>query len=62
MEGVRCARPVLGGVGERIDDLQLLNGRPGPPMRDHERQRVLMAGTHVDEVNVHPIDLGDEVR
>ena len=62
MEGVRCARPVLGGVGERIDDLQLLDGRPGPPMRDDEWQRVLVVGTNVNEVNVNPIDLGYEMR
>jgi hypothetical protein len=50
------------GIGERIDDLQLFDGRAGPAVRDDERQRILVIGTHVDEVNVHAVDLGDEVR
>ena len=62
MEGVRCARAVLRGLGERIDDLQLLDRRARPPVRDDQRQRVLVLGANVDEVDVDPVDLGDEVR
>jgi hypothetical protein len=45
MEGVRLARAVRGGVGERLDDLQLLDDRAGPPVRADHRQRVLVPGT-----------------
>lgn len=50
------------GVGEGIDDLQLLDDRPGPPVRDYQRQRIFVFRSNVNEVNVQPIDLGDEVR
>jgi hypothetical protein len=50
------------GVGERLDDLQLLDDRAGPPVRDDQRQRVGVPGADVDEMNVQPVDLGDEVR
>jgi hypothetical protein len=62
MERVRRARAVGRGIGERLDDLQLLDDRPGPPVRDDQRQRVLVLGTHVDEVDVQPVDLGHELR
>jgi hypothetical protein len=50
------------GVGERLDDLQLLDDRARPSVRDDQRQRVLVLGADVDEVNVQPVDLGYEVR
>ena len=50
------------GIGQRIDDLQLLDDRAGPSVRDDERQRIFMLRTNVNEVNVQPIDLGDELR
>ena len=31
-------------------------------MRDDQRQRVLVLGADVDEVDVQPVDLGGEVR
>src|SRR5690349_13706946 len=62
MEGVRCARAMCRGIGQRIDDLQLLDHGAGPSMRDDERHRILMLGTNVNEMNVQPIDLGDELR
>jgi hypothetical protein len=43
MERVRCARAVCGGIGKRVDDLELLDDRAGPPVRDDERQRYLDA-------------------
>src|SRR6202047_545440 len=49
-------------IGERPDDLQLLNDRSGPPVRDYDRQSPLMLRTNVDEMNVQPVDLGDELR
>jgi len=35
---------------------------PGHPWVTIERQRVLMFETNVNEMNVEPVDLGDEVR
>ena len=40
------------GIGERIDDLQLLNDRAGSTVRDDERQRIFMLRTHVNEMDV----------
>jgi hypothetical protein len=62
VESIRCARAVCRGVGERIDDLQLLDDRAGPAMVDDERQRVLVLGADMDEMDVEPVDLGDELR
>jgi len=53
---------VGGGVRERIDDFQLLDHRSGPSMGDDERHRVGMLRAHMDEMNVQPVDLGDELR
>ena len=50
------------GIGQRIDDLHLLDDRAGPSVRDDERQRIFMFRANVNEVNVQPIDLGDELR
>ena len=36
--------------------------RAGPAVRDDERQRVLVLRADVDEMDVQPIDLGDELR
>ena len=62
MERVRCARAVRRGFGQSIDDLQLLDDRARPSVIDDERQRVFMLRTNVKEVNVQPVDLGDELR
>ena len=51
-----------GRVGQRIDDLQLLDDRAGPPVRDKERQRIIVVRTDVDEMNVQPVDIGRELR
>src|SRR5215207_10217865 len=62
MEGVPYGRAVLCGLGERIDDLELLDRRARPAVRDDERERVLTLGANVNEVDVDAVDLGDEVR
>jgi hypothetical protein len=62
MESVRCGRAMRLGIGEWIDNLELLDDRTGPPARDDERKRIFMFRTNVNEVNVQPIDLGDELR
>src|SRR5258705_10116261 len=42
IERVRCTSAMGRWIRERIDDLQLLDDRAGPAMRDDERQRILM--------------------
>ena len=51
-----------GGSGERIDDLQLLDYRAGPAVRNDERQRIFMFRTNVNEMDIQPIDLSDKLR
>jgi len=62
MECIRRVRVVRRGVSERLNDLELLDRRARPPVGHDERQRILMLGARMDEVDVHPVDLGDEVR
>jgi hypothetical protein len=62
MERLGRTRAVRRGVGERLDDLQLLDDRPGRPVRDDQRQRALVPGADVDEMTVQPVDLGQELR
>src|ERR1044072_9269677 len=50
------------GIGQRTDELHLLDDRSGPSVRDDNRQRIFMFRTNVDEVNIQPVDLGDEIR
>ena len=58
-----CVRrsAMRGGIGERVDDLELLDHRAGPAMRDDHGERVLVLRLHVDEVDVEAVDLGEEV-
>ena len=49
-------------VGQRADGLEQLDDRAGPAMRHDQRQRVLMPRPDVDEVDIHPVDLGRELR
>src|SRR3989449_7397206 len=51
-----------GGIGQGIDDLELLDDRAGPAMGDDDRQRVFVLGPSVNEMNVEAIDLRDELR
>ena len=62
VEGVRGAAAMRGRIGQRLDDLQLLDDRAGPAVGDDHRQGVLMLRADVDEVDVQPVDLGDELR
>ena len=50
------------GIGQRLDDLQLLDDRAGPPVIDDQRQGVFVIGLDVNEVDVQTVDLGDELR
>ena len=62
VERVLGASTVRGRVGERADDLEQLDDRARPAVRHDQRQRVLVPRLHVDEVDVHPVDLGLELR
>jgi len=62
MESVGCTGAMCRGIGEWLDDLQLLDDRAGPPVRDDERQGIVMLRANMNEMNVEPIDLGDELR
>ena len=50
------------GVGEGIDDFQLLDDRARPPVRDDEWQRIFMLRTNVNEMNARPSILSDKIR
>src|SRR6266480_2194847 len=50
------------GIGQRIDDLQLLDDRARPSMSDDNRQRSLFFRTDVNEMDVQPVDIRDELR
>src|ERR1019366_10744586 len=52
MESIRCARAMCRGIGKWVDDLQLLDDRARPSVRDNERQRILMSRTNLDEMNI----------
>ena len=62
MESVGCTGAMCRGIGEWLDDLQLLDDRAGPPVRDDERQGIVILRANVYVMNVEPIDLGDELR
>ena len=53
---------MCGRIGEWADDFQLLDDGAGPPVGDDERQRIFMFRTNVNEMNIQPIDFGDEIR
>ncbi len=62
VEGVLGASAVRRRVGQRADDLEELQDRAWPAVRDDQRQRVLVLRLHVDEVDVEAVDLGRELR
>ena len=49
------------GIGQRTDDLQLLDDRARPSMRDDQRQGFRMGRADVNEVDIQPINFGDEL-
>ena len=62
VECVLGGAAVSGRVGQRADGVEQLDDRAGPAMRHDQRQRVLMPRPDMDEVDVHPVDLGRELR
>src|SRR3954452_2594403 len=61
MERICRSRAMCRGIGQWIDELELLDNRAGPSVADEERQRLLMFRTNMNEMDIEPIDLGDEV-
>jgi hypothetical protein len=60
---VRRARAVRRGLGERLDDLQLLDHhRAAPAARCDQRQRVLVLQMDMYKGDVQPVDFSDEIR
>src|SRR6202023_4388557 len=49
-------------IGERADDLQLLNDRSGPTVRDDDGQSVRIFRPNMNEMNVQSIDVGYKLR
>src|SRR5262245_49121852 len=49
-------------IGERVDDLELLDDRTWPPVSDDQRQRVLVPGPDVGEMDIEPINFSYELR
>ena len=62
MEGILGAAAVRGRVRQRADGVDHLDHGAGPAVGHDQRQRVLVLGPDVDEVDVHAVDLGDELR
>jgi hypothetical protein len=62
VEGILGAAAVGGRMGERIDRPEQLHDGAGPAVGHDQRQRVLMRGADVDEVDVYAVDLGRELR
>ena len=61
VERVLGVPAVRGRVGERADYPEQLDHRPGPAVRDDQRQRFRVPRLHVDEVDVLAVDLGLEL-
>src|SRR5271169_3869782 len=62
MECVRRARAMGSSIRQWIDDLELFDDRAWPSVRDDEWQCFFMFRANVNEMNVQPVDLGDELR
>ena len=50
-----------GGIGQRCDDLELLDRRARPAVGDDQRQGIGMFRPDMQEMDVEPVDLGDEI-
>ena len=49
-------------VGERLEHVEELHDRAGPPVGQQQRQRALVGRAGVDEVEALAVDLGRQVR
>jgi hypothetical protein len=62
MEGI-LRTPAMGGrIRERVDHLEEFQNGSRPAMSQDQRQCVRMPGANVNEMNVEPVDLGQELR
>jgi hypothetical protein len=62
VEGVGPVAAVRGRVRQRADDVQELDDRPRPAVRDDQRGGVGFGGADVCEVHMRAVDLGGELR
>jgi hypothetical protein len=62
VERVLGGAAVLGRLGQRLDRIEQLDHGARPAVGHDQRQGVVVAGTHVDEVDVDAVDLGRELR
>ena len=62
MERILGTAAVRGRVRQGADGVDQLHDGAGPAMGHDQRQRVLVRRPDVDEVDVHPVDLGRELR
>ena len=62
VERVCRVAAVAGRIGQRPDHLPELDDRPGPAVRQHERQRVRTRRADMQEMDVQAVDLGPELR
>ena len=61
IEGVRRVTAVGGGIGERTDDVQILQDRHWPAVSQDQREGAGHHRAHVDEVDPLAVDLGREL-
>jgi hypothetical protein len=62
VEGVLRLAAIPRRIGERTDELDLLEHRARPAMRDDQRHRAGVTRAHVDEMNVDAVDGRRELR
>src|SRR5262249_20893246 len=62
IERVCGAASVRGRIRERTDDVDELEHRARPTVRDENRQRILVTRADVDEVNVNAVNGSHELR
>ena len=58
VERILRAAAMCDGVGQRSDDLQELDDRSGPAVRDDDGQSIRLGRALVDEVNIQAVDFG----
>ena len=61
MEGVRWVGAVSARVGQRADDVEVLDDRAWPAVREDEREGVGLGRADVQEMDGLPVDLGREL-
>jgi hypothetical protein len=62
IEGVGRLPTVAAGVGERRDEVEVLQEGVGPAVAEDQRRGLRLGGAEVQEVDRLPVDLGDELR